>query len=221
MQEFLVQNLITIVFLLLAVYGFMKGFSSGLLKMVLSFGSIILTIIAVRTFTPILASIVKDATNIESSLTSIIYDAIIKTNAYDSINIPWVGAAIGTGSLETTIRDGLCTSVANGVINLICGVVIFVGSLIVIRILLKLLDVVNYIPLLSQFNRILGGVLGVLQIILILSILFTVLKALDAAPQIKAITDKIQNSYIVGYIYNNNVVYNFLSNIFTSFSQAS
>ena len=218
MQEYILQNLITIIFILFVAYGFIKGFSLGLLKMLLSFGSIILTIIATRTFTPIFASVVKDVTNIESSLTSIIYDAIIKTNIYDSINIPWLGTAISTGSLENTIRDGLCTSIANGIINLMCGIVIFIVALIIIKILLKLLDVVNYIPLISQFNRILGGVLGVLQVILVVSIIFMVLKVLEAVPQVKMITDKIRDSYMVGYIYDNNIVYNFLSNIFNSFA---
>ncbi len=214
MQEFILQNLVTIIFLVAVVYGFMKGFSSGFLKMLLSFGSIVLTIIATRTFTPVLASTIKDVTNIESSLTSIIYDAIINTNLYDSINIPWL-SSLDTGNIESTIRDSLCTNIANGVINLMCGIVIFIVSLIIIRIVLRLLDVVNYIPLISQFNRILGGVLGVIQVILIIAILFTVLRVFESIPQISEITTYIKNSPIVNYIYENNVVYEFLSNLFT------
>lgn len=218
MQEFILKNLITIIFVLLIVYGFIKGFSLGFLKTLLSFGSILITIVVTKTLTPIASNMVKDMTNIESSLTSIIYDAFSNTNIYDSINIPWFKAQIDTGNLESTIRDGICTSIANHIINLCCGIAIFILVMIIIRLLLKVLDVVDYIPLVSQFNRILGGCLGAVQMLLVVLIILTVLRAFSAAPQIRTITDNIQSSYIVGYLYENNVVYNFFSNIFTSFT---
>ncbi len=218
MQEFILKNLITIIFIVLVVCGFLKGFSEGLLKMLLSFGSIIITIVATKFMTPIVASMVKDVTNIESSLTSVIYDSIIKTNIYDGLNIPWLKSAINTGSIESVLRDELCAKIANGIISLLCGIAIFVVVLILIKLLLKVLDVVDYIPLISQFNKIMGGILGTLQIVLIVAILFTILKIFEAIPQVQVVVDNIKDSYIVGYIYNNNIVYNFVSNIFGVFT---
>lgn len=218
MQEFILKNLITIIFIVLVVCGFLKGFSEGLLKMLLSFGSIIITIVATKFMTPIVASMVKDVTNIESSLTSVIYDSIIKTNIYDGLNIPWLKSAINTGSIESVLRDELCAKIANGIISLLCGIAIFVVVLILIKLLLKVLDVVDYIPLISQFNKIMGGILGTLQIVLIVAILFTILKIFEAIPQVQVVVDNIKDSYIVGYIYNNNIVYNFVSNIFGIFT---
>ncbi|MBO6134612.1 MAG: CvpA family protein [Lachnospiraceae bacterium] len=218
MQEFILKNLITIIFIVLVVCGFLKGFSEGLLKMLLSFGSIIITIVATKFMTPIVASMVKDVTNIESSLTSAIYDSIIKTNIYDGLNIPWLKSAINTGSIESVLRDELCAKIANGIISLLCGIAIFVVVLMLIKLLLKVLDVVDYIPLISQFNKIMGGILGTLQIILIVAILFTILKIFEAIPQVQLVVDNIKDSYIVGYIYNNNIVYNFVSNIFGVFT---
>lgn len=218
MQEFILKNLITIIFIVLVVCGFLKGFSEGLLKMLLSFGSIIITIVATKFMTPIVASMVKDVTNIESSLTSAIYDSIIKTNIYDGLNIPWLKSAINTGSIESVLRDELCAKIANGIISLLCGIAIFVVVLILIKLLLKVLDVVDYIPLISQFNKIMGGILGTLQIVLIVAILFTILKIFEAIPQVQVVVDNIKDSYIVGYIYNNNIVYNFVSNIFGVFT---
>ena len=218
MQEFILKNLITIIFIVLVVCGFLKGFSEGLLKMLLSFGSIIITIVATKFMTPIVASMVKDVTNIESSLTSAIYDSIIKTNIYDGLNIPWLKSAINTGSIESVLRDELCAKIANGIISLLCGIAIFVVVLILIKLLLKVLDVVDYIPLISQFNKIMGGILGTLQIVLIVAILFTILKIFEAIPQVQLVVDNIKDSYIVGYIYNNNIVYNFVSNIFGVFT---
>ena len=143
---------------------------------------------------------------------------IIKTNIYDGLNIPWLKSAINTGSIESVLRDELCAKIANGIISLLCGIAIFVVVLILIKLLLKVLDVVDYIPLISQFNKIMGGILGTLQIVLIVAILFTILKIFEAIPQVQVVVDNIKDSYIVGYIYNNNIVYNFVSNIFGIFT---
>ena len=179
MQEFILKNLITIIFILLLIYGFIKGFAVGFLKKILSFGSIIVTIIATRFFTPSVSSFVKDVTNIESTLTALIYDSIIKNNFYDQINIPWLSGSVDTGSIQETIRSGLCTNIANAIINLACGIAVFIIVLILIKIVLKVLDIVDFIPVVGQLNKILGGVFGVFEMIFVVWIIFTIFRALE------------------------------------------
>ena len=219
MQEFIVKNLITVVFFLFLIYGFIKGFASGFIKKVLSLASIIITIFATRALTPMAASFIKDVTNLESSLTTIIYDALIKSNAYNSIDIPWLNTYIDTSNIEATIRDGLCTNLANTIINLICGIVIFIIVLILIKLIIKILDIVDYIPLVSQLNKILGGVLGVIEVMLIIYIAFTILRFFEAIPQVNVAVANIRASAFVGSLYDNNLIYNFFTNAFSAIKQ--
>lgn len=221
MQEFILKNLITIIFILLLVYGYIKGFNVGLLKKVLSFGSIIVSIFATRFFTPVLSGFIKDVTNIESTLTAIIYDSIIKNNFYDQINIPWLNGSIDTGNIQETIKNGLCTNIANSIINLGCGIVVFLITLVLIKIILKVLDIVDFIPVVGQLNRILGGVFGVCEIILTVWIVFMVLKALENVPQIAIITDNIKSSFIVNYFYNNNFIFSLFEKFFSVFTNGN
>jgi len=218
MQEFILKNLITIIFILFLVYGFIKGFAVGFLKKVLSFGSIIVTIIATRFFTPMVSNFVKDVTNIESTLTALIYDSIIKNNFYDQINIPWLNGSVDTGNIQESIRSGICTNIANAIINLVCGIIVFIVVLILIKIVLKVLDIVDFIPVVGQLNKILGGAFGIFEMILIVWIVFTIFKALENVPQIKILTDNIKGSALVGYFYNNNFIFNFFANLFSAFS---
>lgn len=218
MQEFILKNLITIIFILFLVYGFIKGFAVGFLKKVLSFGSIIVTIIATRFFTPMVSNFVKDVTNIESTLTALIYDSIIKNNFYDQINIPWLNGSVDTGNIQESIRSGICTNIANAIINLVCGIIVFIVVLILIKIVLKILDIVDFIPVVGQLNKILGGAFGIFEMILIVWIVFTIFKALENVPQIKILTDNIKGSALVGYFYNNNFIFNFFANLFSAFS---
>lgn len=218
MQEFILKNLITIIFILFLVYGFIKGFAVGFLKKVLSFGSIIVTIIATRFFTPMVSNFVKDVTNIESTLTALIYDSIIKNNFYDQINIPWLNGSVDTGNIQESIRNGICTNIANAIINLVCGIIVFIVVLILIKIVLKVLDIVDFIPVVGQLNKILGGAFGIFEMILIVWIVFTIFRALENVPQIKILTDNIKGSALVGYFYNNNFIFNFFANLFSAFS---
>lgn len=216
MQEMIAKNLITVLFFVLLIFSFFSGYSKGLIKMIVSFGSIIIAVIVTRMITPIAADAVKNATNIESTLTSKIYEVMIKTNLYDNINIPWVKEAIDTGNLEESLKNNLCTGLANAIINLLCGIAVFIVVLIIIRLIIKILDVVNYVPIVGKLNKILGGVLGMLETIVVISIIFAILKALNNIPQIKIIDDCISSSYIVGALYNDNIIYNFFMNLLIS-----
>ena len=221
MQEFILKNLISILFIVLIAFNFINGFSKGFIKMVISLGSFILSIILTRIFTPVVAEAVKNVTNIESPLTSSIYDALIKSNIYDQINIPWINSAVDTGNIQESLKNGLCNGLANGIINLLCGIGVFIATLIILKLLMNFLDVVNYIPLVGQFNKILGGVLGVAETILLFCVIFAVLKAFNGVPQIKTLTDNIQSSFLVGSLYDNNIVYNFFTNLFSNGSKTA
>ena len=220
MQEFLLNNLITILFIIFVIYNFVRGFHIGLVKKILSIGTIILTIIATRFFTPIVASAVKDATNIEATLTAFIYDNLLKGNDFNSLNIPFLKDAVNTGNVESTMRDVLCNNIANAVINLLCGIVVFISVLLIIKILIKVFVLFNYIPVIGELNKILGGAFGVIEVLIIVSIIFTILRVLENISPINTIVENIKKSPIVGNIYENNVIFNYLSGLFSNLKSA-
>ena len=217
MQEFILKNLITIIFVILLVYGFIRGFSQGFLKKILSFGALIVTIIVTKIFTPIVAEAVKDFTNVEATLSDMIYDVFINSSAYDKIDINGLSKIFNTGDIGSTIKNTLCINIANALINLVCGIGVFIFVLIVIRIVLAILDVVDYIPVVGQFNKILGGVLGVFEIIVFAWVVFTVLRILENVPQVSVIVENIKHSKLLWVLYDNNIIFNFFSNMFSIF----
>ena len=221
MQEEMVKNLITIFFLVLAVFSFYRGYAKGMIKMVISFASVIIAVILTRIFTPMVADAIKNTTNIESTLTSNIYKMMIKTNLYDKVNIPWLKGSLDTGNIEGYIKNTLCTSIANAIINLICGIVVFIIILIIVKLIINILDVVNLIPVVGKLNKILGGVLGVLELVLLLWLVFSILRALSTIPEVKVINESISSSFIVGALYNNNLIYNLFLNLLVSGAAAS
>lgn len=220
MQEFLLNNLITILFIILVLYSFFNGFQLGLIRKLLSLGTIILTIIATRFLTPVVANAVKDITNIESTLTNIIYESLVKGRDFDSLNIPFLQNSVNTGNIESTMKDVLCNGIANAIINLLCGIAVFIVVLILLKILIRVFDLVNYVPIIGELNKILGGVLGVLEILIVISILFTIIKVFENMSPINTVVENIKKSPIVGSLYENNVIFNYLSNLFSNLKAA-
>ena len=74
----------------------------------------------------------------------------------------------------TELEAPTITNIANGIINLMCGIAVFITVLVLVKLILKILDIVDYIPVVGQLNKMLGGVVGIAEFIMILWIFFTV-----------------------------------------------
>ena len=216
MQGFILENLITLLIIIYLAYGLIKGFNSGLLKLILSLGSLVVTIIITKTFTPMVASIVKDVTNIESTLTERIYNAFITTNTFDSFNLNLFNIQ-NTGELNETIKNTICSNYANIIINIISGVGLFIASIIILKFVIKVLDIVDYIPMVGQLNKLLGAAAGVVQSLIIIWIIMVIIRVFENMPQVQNVIRNIQKSPIAWTIYTNNVIYDFLANLFPVF----
>ena len=214
MQEFIVKNLITILVILLLVYNIIRGFSMGFLQKLFSLGSLILTIIFTRIFTPIVSNIVKDYTNAEATISDWIYSKFINTNIFNDLQVTSIGKALNIGDINQTIKDEICAKWADIIINLMCGIIVFVGIFILMKLLVRVLDFVDYVPIIGQFNKILGGAVGAVESILLIWIIFSILHIAAGIPEISNIVNKIEKSTFTGYLYNNNLIYSFFSNLF-------
>lgn len=216
MQEFILKNLILILFILFVISGFIKGFSLGFLKKVLSLGSIIITIIATKFFTPIVSVMLKNTTNIEATLSDMLYKAIIESSTYDNLNLDGIATIFNTGDITDTLKNTLCNNIANAIINLVCGILVFIVVLFLVRFAIRVLDIVDYIPVVGQFNKLFGGILGVIEVVLFTMILFTILRVFEAIPQISTLSENIKGQPVIGSLYENNLIYNFFSNLFSA-----
>ena len=172
-----------------------------------------MAIFLTRTFTPVVTAMVKDVTNIESTLTEQIYNAFIKTNTFDSFNLNLFNIQ-NTGELNETIKNTICSNYANIVINILSGVGVFIAIIIVLKIAIRVLDIVDYIPMVGQINKLLGAFAGVFQSLIIIWIILVIVRVFENMPQVQNIIKNIQKSSLLWNIYTNNVVYDFLANLF-------
>lgn len=214
MQNFLMSNLIFILVILFLLFGLITGFKMGFLKKLLSFGSIIISIFCTKTFTPEVVKIVKDYTNIQSSLSDNLNKTFNETSILDKMDLSKIQNVIDIESMNLSIKEYVSTNLSNLLLNILCGIAVFLVTVLILKIIIKFLDIVDIIPIVGQINKLFGGVLGVFQSLLLIWIVFAVLKFLSVLPPVKdVITNNIENTFFLNYIYENNIVYNFFANL--------
>lgn len=118
-----------------------------------------------------------------------------------------------TGSVETKARNAaengseiINRELTNQLTQRIIDVIVIIGLFVIIRLLLMaafmIIDTITKLPLINQANALLGGLLGAVNMIAVLYIACALL-SLFAESEIVGL---INQSYIVKYFYNNNIL---------------
>lgn len=211
----IISHLITIFVILFFVFSIRRGYQLGFFKKVLSIASLIIAIVLTKNLTPTVVLLIKDYTNIKSTISSALYNVFKNSNSFDSISIEGIQNIFNLGNMNESIQDFISNTVTEGILTIFCGIITFISLMILLKIIFRLLDFIDFVPVIGQLNKVLGGGLGMIEAIFLLWIAFSIIKLLTIIPQVKIIEDYINNSIITTSIYNNNAIYNFFANLFS------
>lgn len=211
----IISHLITIFVILFFVFSIRRGYQLGFFKKVLSIASLIIAIVLTKNLTPTVVLLIKDYTNIKSTISSALYNVFKNSNSFDSISLEGIQNIFNLGNMNESIQDFISNTVTEGILTIFCGIITFISLMILLKIIFRLLDFIDFVPVIGQLNKVLGGGLGLIEAIFLLWIAFSIIKLLTIIPQVKIIEDYINNSIITTSIYNNNAIYNFFANLFS------
>ena len=211
----IISHLITIFVILFFVFSIRRGYQLGFFKKVLSIASLIIAIVLTKNLTPTVVLLIKDYTNIKSTISSALYNVFKNSNSFDSISIEGIQNIFNLGNMNESIQDFISNTVTEGILTIFCGIITFISLMILLKIIFRLLDFIDFVPVIGQLNKVLGGGLGLIEAIFLLWIAFSIIKLLTIIPQVKIVEDYINNSIITTSIYNNNAIYNFFANLFS------
>lgn len=208
--------------LLSAINGLIKGFIITAFNLV---GYILAGIIA-KMYYPFLATFIKDNTGIfvktkdwvtgkvnetigtfdGSTNTSSILDIFkfpngIKEGMADNIEVQNQLA-----TADPSIGNSLATSLTDILISIISIIIVFIVARFALAYLIRLLNVVARLPVLKQFNKISGLILGVLIGILIIHIAFAILTPIILTSPDGIVAKSTYDSEIGQYFYTNNLI---------------
>lgn len=179
---------------LLLLLMFLIGFSKGFIKQILSianwFASLILAVLFVKPFSGLMAKTTLQTTINEKVISWIVSKGAIFQIPYDSSNgnaqiseaiseglkLPKFIADIIAKGINfdvpdgTTLADILGPAIGSLIMTVISFFIIFIGSLIVIKIVISILDLVFDKGVLGLVNRLLGASLGLVKGLILVSL---------------------------------------------------
>ncbi len=196
------------------VAAFVYWYSKGLIKSVWKIVALAATIILVMLLkTPVTDYIsqTKLAENINNSLSQVItVPPGGGVNIAENLNLPEViqdKLMIGIDSSLSTadaIKNAAANALTGAIINIGVCVVLFIFIRLVLMVLYIIIDSAAKLPILKGTNKFLGGLLGVINILFIVLLILMLLAMY--APSDSGLYEIINNSYLVRFLYNNNIL---------------
>lgn len=99
--------------------------------------------------------------------------------------------------------EELARSITQVIIKIIAGIALFIILRILLAVLFKILDAASKLPVINSANKLLGGLLGIINILFVIYIACALISLFAANESVMSV---INSSYIVKYFYNNNIL---------------
>lgn len=201
--------ILDLIFAVLIIMAFIIGIKKGLVKWVWSIAAWILTIVVVCVaLTPAVNFL--HGTAIAENIHGSLYDSIAARAGTDTAEtenmLPnWIENSSFSLAAENAAENAVNT-VTDVVIKIIAAVGLFILVRIVLGIVFRVLDGASKLPVINGANKLLGGVFSAVNMLLCIYLAAAAF-TLFADP---AVYEYINDTYIVKYLFNNNILMNII-----------
>lgn len=211
-----------IVVVIIGVSAF-AGYKSGFIKTGLGFLSFFIAVALTFIFYKPVMQLIKENTEFEPWLTEYLNSldtkqlgngdskekldgATDEKNSYLA-NLPnEVIELIGINEMKEKAKNTIIEKIVEFALKLLSIVIVYVTARLALIVIIMVLDLIAQLPMLKQFNEILGLTLGALLGLLKTYGLFLVIALLGSINVTTGIVSLINNSLIAGFLYNNNLL---------------
>ncbi|WP_302626333.1 CvpA family protein [uncultured Eubacterium sp.] len=216
------------------------GLKRGMIKMAFSFVSIFIILILINILTPSVKQLLK-ATPIYTGITTNIEKYVNDNVAEATKNMTQTGVGAqkkiihelplpkevrktleennNQDSYETmkvgTFAAYISTSLADMIVGALAFIILFIILSILLRVLINILDIIAKLPVISTFNAAGGALLGLAESVIIIWIGCIVVTAFSSTQWGQMICKAIAENGILSFIYDNNIIQQFITGIFT------
>ena len=210
----LIIGVIIILFLII-------GYKQGLVFCLINLATFIVAIVLAFALCSPVAELVKNTTEIDENMKSFIVSHMpggeeIDLKANEQLPEPIRNAIDGSvtsiNEAKEKAIDATATEITNNVLKAICFVAIF----FLVKILMLVLKVVSRIftkiPVIEQINTLGGMIVGALEGLILVYVIFGVISLISPMLTNTAIVDSINDSFFGKMMYNNNVVVKYIYN---------
>lgn len=222
-------NWLLVVVLSLFFVSILNGYRKGFLRIVISFISTLLVILAVTVIAPKLGEYIINNTDyyeitrqkviqtFEDRLNNNIED---ENDKLESLNIPSIlkddfisknASELYQEIVGILFKDYISGYLAQIIIKAGAFVGLFVSLSIIRMLIIKTTSLVSKIPIIGGINSILGAIVGFMWALIIVWIVFFVIIMFMNESIGTHLLEDIQNSNILTYLFNSNFLFRFIS----------
>lgn len=205
-MSFIIDIIIIAIILLFTFIGYKRG----LVKLAFSLCTFFIAIVVAFSLYKPVSNFILDKTSIDESIEKTITNKILP-NSTDSAefssdsNLPQVIIDKGADTIED-----LAHSFSTTIVGICCFVAIYIIAKIALKFVTALANLIAKLPLLKQFNELGGLLYGIVQGTFIVFVGFAIISL--ASPLIDTVfLTSVNNSLLGGFIYNNNLLLNFIN----------
>lgn len=208
---------------------FLIGYRNGMIKVLLSFVATIIAFLLsillagpcetfIKESTPVYDNLKKQMTEyvseyisaeVDTSDIELQKDAIGELKLPSSIKNKLINSNTADEKLSMgvdTFSEYLATSLADIVVEVLAVLVLFVIIKLILRIIISLLNIVSHLPIIHGMNKMLGGIVGLAEGVIIIWIICLLLTIVSGTAVGEQIMSEISSNEILNYIYSNNLI---------------
>lgn len=218
------MNILTIVVLGIIIVFALIGHARGFVRMLLSILSLAVTLYVATLISPNVSDALQKTSLYDSvydSSLEYVNDAMVKATSanvediMEAMNLPEsLKSYISNSDVVKNGTQDIAARIAMKITQVIFDAMIFLVTFIVAMVLVKILftaiNIMTHLPLIHGVNQMVGGVVGIAEGVLIVWIFFIVINLMGNADISKEIYRQINESAILTFLYNNNLIMNFL-----------
>lgn len=214
---FNIADLIVIALILFAIF---RGYKRGFIRTGFGILSFFIAILITFMFYKPVMGLIKEKTGFETWLSEYLYSMNIEENnesgdASATIeseesyinNLPQVVIdMIGIEEIKENAKVTIIEKIVDFAVKLLAIIIVYILAKIILSIAVLVLDSIAKLPVLKQFNEllglVLGGILGLIQVYTICAIITLI----GSIPSMTGVATIINNSLFAHTFYNNNLL---------------
>ena len=191
----MILDIIIVAIILLSVLlGCQKGFAKTAVNLLALIISIAVTAVL---YNPI-ANFIINVTNIDETIESTIYDKTLNAPSEEENQL------INIQSLDSTTLT--VTEISTSVVKLGVFIILLIGTKILIRCISTLAEFISNLPIVKHFNKLGGGIYGLLRGLVIIYIALLIIQIATKANPTNTAYQQIEQTTLTKMMYENNVI---------------
>ena len=199
----MILDIVIILLIALSVY---LGYKRGLINLAIKLVALVISLVVTMVLYNPIASFVVNVTNIDEALESHIYEKVIEVMQKEGEQTKKTYLGISAEQVTQGMLPKAARELAVDIVRFAVFIILLVGLKIGLRFINALANSISGWPIISKFNKIGGGLYGVIRGILVMFIVLFVIELITKTEPENIAYEQIEKTYITKVMYENNPI---------------